>query len=367
MPPFLSVSMDLEVDRFFKGIFAKSAALQIAPQLFASTLKAILEDQFTDGNAAGAWSRQYSGYIRFFYDGSLPIDVAVRDTISYSAWIATSLCNCRRHFSESDLTSAVAPRLTAFRDYLHRHFDKESGGFGLVGPARTRGPGHIQADLRHTAWAMLALRNLEANDQHSMEMLTRGAEYVRRALSAGKATNERAITAAAVHKLLSTEELKNLVCPSERTRHADLKRIEAKLVEDFDKEFVTWDSRFDRPDRASIDNALYVLYCIPANGCVDAQCSKILLQTLHHLIENALVDTGSGSAGLPFARGREPNVGTTAFVLSLLLRDRASIKPSRKLLGRLTRFLNTPETQTPAVEVGFPWQRAAILDLAAGG
>jgi hypothetical protein len=139
--------------------------------------------------------------------------------------------------------------------------------------------------------------------------------------------------------------------------------LESKLIEDFDERFFTWDTRFDPPERAAIDNALFVLYCVPPSACLDSDCSNVLSQASRHLTQTALVFAESDSAGLPFCLGNRPNVGTTALFLWILLRDKDSVETDRKTLVQLARFLNAPASESHDAECSLPWQKAAILDL----
>jgi hypothetical protein len=362
MPPFVSVSVDLPTDRLWEGVLARSTTVPLRPELVASTVKELFEDQFTDGDASGAWSKTYPEYLRFIYGKSLPGDLAVRDTISYSAWIGNSLHNFQKLFPEHELALAIAVRLSALRDYLHRHFDNASGAFGLRARPTSRGTTRVSPDLRHTAWAMLTLSRIGVDDQATATMLTRGAEFLRKELSEINFPNERAITFAVLHLLLSSEVVSQLVFPTDRSRNATLKRLESKLVEDFDHRFFTWDTRFDPPEQAAIDNALFVLYCVPPSACLDSDCSNVLSQASRYLTQTALVYAEPDSAGLPFCMGDRPNIGTTALFLWLLLRDK-SVETDRKTLVQLARFVNAPTLESPEVERCLPWQKAAILDL----
>jgi hypothetical protein len=315
----------------------------------------LLAEQFTDGNALGAWSRAYPAYLQYVFGDRIPCDVSVRDSITCSSWIARALAVVMQN-GDDDLARAIRPRITAYVDYLLRHQDRDSGGFGLSAKPTSRGVGGVAVDLRHTAWAMLSLARLDPRQPEVAEPLRRASSFVQERLES--ATAERTITVAVLHCLLSSPETGPLVIPVENARRAALKRLESRIVEAFDPVYGSWDTAYDLPRLAAIDNAFFVLYAMRIRDCVDAECADTLRASFDKLMQ-------IGSHGtMPFELGGMPDVGATTMLAFLLSRNADELSVRQRDIDRIVSC--AVEGAVSSADLGYPWHVAQLLRIALG-
>lgn len=321
----------------------------------------ILNDQFASGDAAGAWSKKYPAYLEFIYGNKLPGDICVRDTISYSTWIALAL----KHYLNTDLPSDQAHRVTEklrfLQDYLFRHY--KNGGFGLTSRPKSGTPVDIDFDLRHTCWAMIALWELGANDPRSEKMLQESGRRVLSEMEKLEPRTERAITYAVLHRLFSTDGLSQSLIMAEQPRRQELKRIEGVLVEKFDPISGTWDSEYDPLRRATIDNTFIVLYAMPAKSCVDDDCAEILRKAVKRICSSKLLTLKPGKSAVPFHEGGEPDIGASLLLLYVLTRDRDKLAALQDYSPSLMHFVTDPESRNSPGHFACPWYLASALHL----
>jgi hypothetical protein len=324
----------------------------------------LLKDQFTEGDATGAWSRRYPDYLKFLYgQHEIPGDISVRDTISYSAWIANALQYYARAALDQKKARLIFTKLYLLRDYLRRHYHKEVGGFGLATRPKSRGPVGIEVDLRHTCWAMLTLWQFESGDALTDEMLRRAGAHVRSQLQRLDQARERAITYAVLHRLLTAKGLSEIVLLSETSRRAVLKRIESILVERFDRVHGSWDLEFDPVERCGIDNALFFLYTVTPESCIDPDCTQTLKLAATHLLEANLITLDDRTSAIPFYEGGEPDIGATVLLLYILKRNQVVFSESDDILHQLAGFIKNEENHSKYAEFAYPWHLAAALYL----
>jgi hypothetical protein len=333
-------------------------------ELITWCVEQILQDQFTTGDAAGAWSKRYPSYLNFIYgEDGIPSDVCVRDTISYSGWIASAL----KHYASTSLAreqaQAIDQRMRFLRDYLVRHYEKDVGGFGLTARPRSRKPTGVEVDLRHTCWAMLTLWELGSSDHYTDHMLRHSGSYVFSQLEALDPRKERAITYAVLHKLIATDNLSHVVMLGEKSRRTALRRIENILVEKLDNIAGNWDSEFDPLERAGIDNTLIVLYAVPAGSCIDPDCVQAVTLATTRLCESKLVMLPSGMLAAPFYEGGEPDIGASLLLLYILNRDQHALPDLNEHKSSLVHFVKSPESRERYVKFAYPWYLAASLYL----
>src|SRR5689334_15701594 len=137
-PPFDSIDLLLPND-CVQGPLGNATSRRECAELLLWVLTSILSDQYTEDAITGAWSMRYPDYLHFVYGDSLPRDVALRDTISYSAWIGLALERFRV-WSPEPLSMCISSRLCALTHYLIHHQDPVTGGFGLDSKPTSRDP-----------------------------------------------------------------------------------------------------------------------------------------------------------------------------------------------------------------------------------
>jgi hypothetical protein len=321
----------------------------------------ILNDQFAVGDAAGAWSEKYPEYLEFVYGNRLPGDIGVRDTISYSTWIALAL----KRYVNTDLRPnevlLINGRLRLLQEYLIRHY--KNGGFGLTSRPKSVNPVDIDFDLRHTCWAMIALWELGVSDARVEKMLQRAGRRVLSEMDKLKPRKERAITYAVLHRLFSTDVLSHSLTLTERSRRQKLKRIESVLIDKFDPRSGTWDCEHDPLRRATIDNAFIVLYAMPAKHCVDSDCVETLKEAITGLCTSKLLKLKSGKSALPFHERGEADIGASLLLLYILTRDGDELGTLQHYRKGLLKFVTDPESRKSPGHFACPWYVASALHL----
>jgi hypothetical protein len=354
LPPSLGLKIDFPLD----GIVPKKFKLGIPSDEVVAALGRVLdvlfEDQFAEGDAAGAWSRQYPAYVKTIYGSNIPSDIAVRESITCSSWVAFSL----RHFvifaSHEQLDRVVANRLASFNAYLEQHFNDEIGAYGLS--SRPTSIGHIEVvgDLRHTSWAVEWMATGGPNDLAAQNRLRKAADWVHQQIDRLRRSDDRAVTHAALHRLLSSHPAGSIVIPSERARLAARKRLESRIVEGYDDVVGSWDMSID-PPAAAIRNALFVLYCMPVDACIDDDC--------RHVISDALRKAGRWASGVGLT-SNVPNAGATCTLAYVLERNRKAADISGSVVVEATKSAIRLVNAFRPGEIVHPWHLASLLLLA---
>jgi hypothetical protein len=322
----------------------------------------ILVDQFSDGDAAGAWSKRYESYMHFVYgeDEKIPTDMAIRDSISYSGLIAEALIAYRRTHPNQAVSKLIFSRLQLLESYLHRHFNPKQNGFGLA-RLNARNERNIVVDLRHTIWAVLTLNLLGRLDSKTNEALRKAGAYLNNEITLLGSGEQRAITFAVFHKMLSTPGASNVLLIPETSRVGLLRRIEEFLIEKFDESFGSWDLDKDPPESSGVDNALFVLSTVKLNTCKDERCVNMFRIAVERLCKISVVDVDEDKAALPFVDGGKPDIGATINLLWILWRDRTILGENKILIKRLLNFVLDPVNRENPGQFAYPWHLASCL------
>lgn len=362
LPPFVDISIDIPLENFAQGFFRQSAETFHVGELVLWCLKQILSDQFSDGDAAGAWSRRYEAYMHFVYGSqeTLPGDMAIRDSISYSGLIAYALNNYRKKYPNEPLSKLIFQRLQMLETYLYRHYNSKLGGFGLA-RINTRNERSVVVDLRHTIWAVLTLWEFGQHNSRSNEVLRNVGAYLNDELRSLDPQNERGITFAVFHRLLTTIGASSLLIIPEISRTSYAERLENLLVQKFDESYGSWDLDRDPADTAGIDNALFVLSTMELDKCTNKRCLDALQLAVERLCKGGLIDVSDEQAALPFIAGGEPDIGATLSLLWILWRDRRLLVEYRETMRRLLNFVLNPAHQNCPGNFAYPWHLASAL------
>ncbi len=365
MPPFVSLNLNLPLEKVIGSISKHKVNHSLIGGLISWSIDRILSDQYTRGDAAGAWSKEYPKYIDFIYGQTrIPDDISVRDSITFSSWISSALAMYVKSADDKDLTNAILPRLLYFHQYLKRHYNSQVGGFGLTTRPTSRGSTNINVDLRHTLWAVLSLWNFELLDSHDESIIIESCSFIRKEMENIIIKKERAITFAVLHKIITTNDLSRLIYPSEVKRYQMQKRIESVLVEKYDPIYSSWDLDSDPMDSARIDNILFVLSSINVSSCVDDELMDILDKSIDALYEKGLIEVDKEKLALPFYDNGNPNLGATLQFLWILLKNMDCLDISKKKIEKLLNFVVDPESRRRDQELVFTWHLASSLLLA---
>jgi len=361
------VEFELPVEKIIGKFLSFNTKPILAGNLVAWCLKRILDDQYTEGNADGAWAKRYPEYIECFFKGkeNIPSDVSWHESITISAYIAEALTKFISKFPDDNLTKAILPRLNILKNYLKRHYNPEFKGFGLATRGKYKGPPGISVDNRHTVWAMITLWYLGIEDRETNEILHNAAEFIANKLNPFTLNEKYTLTYAAFHKLLSMKGLSSIVMPSEKLRHSALKRIEGAIVDMYVHQYGSWDpdDLLDDP-KICIRNALCVLKPIQISSCMDEECSEVLHKALDHICEKSLITLDEKTMALPFYEGGEPDIGVTIELLWCLIKNRDVYKPKKEVIKKMINFIADPSNQKENLGFAYPWNLSSVLLLA---
>ena len=357
--------INLPVEKIVGKLLRSNAEPILAGNLVAWCFQKVLDDQYTKGDAAGAWSRRYPEYIKFLYNGDIPSDVSWRESITISAQIAAALIQYSNKFPNENITKTISQRLKLFKDYLKRHYSAELGGVGLATSGKYRGSPGISVDIRHTAWAVIALWHLGVQDSEIKEMFYSATRYISSKIESDCRTIDKyALTYAALHQILTTNKLSSVIMPSVQSCRSAQKRIEGILIDKFVREYKSWDLDDLRDDpRVSIDNALSVLEPIQISSCIDSECSKVLKVALNHLYES-LQPVGNKMMALPFCEEGEPDIGATIELLWCIAKNQDVFKPKRNRVKKMINYIVDPLRQENNDKFAYPWNLSSALLLA---
>lgn len=364
LPPFVGVSVDIPLETLLQGVFKQSVETFHVGELVLWCLKEILSDQFTEGDAAGAWSRRYEGYMHFVYgvEEEIPRDMAIRDSISYSGLIGYALNKYRKTYPNEALSKLIFRRLQFLEAYLHRHYNSKLGGFGLA-RINTRNERNVVVDLRHTIWAVLTLWELGQQNSRTNEVLRRVGAYLNDELRSLDPQNERGITFAVFHRLLTTTGASDVLIIPEVSRVAYVQRLENLLIQKFDESYGSWDLDRDPADTAGIDNALFVLSTVEAGNCSEKRCLDTFRIAVERLCKSSLIEISDDKAGLPFIDGGDPDIGSTLNFLWILWRDRKILGEHREVTKRLLNFVLDPASRDHPGNFAYSWHLVSALSL----
>jgi len=329
-------------------------------------LEQTLLDQFASGSVAGAWSIRYEEYMKYMYqDTPIARDVSRGATISYSAWVADALLSVCNTLPDTQMAPIIRKRLGDLKDYLRRHFDPESGAFGVASSPTTSNPHPVRPDVRHSAWALLTLLALETEDIETDNMLRSAAGYLQQRVHKMNPERERVVTFAILHRLIADDTSGRLLIPDTRKRLSEQRRIEAIIVECFSPGRCTWDweAHIDSPDSFDIDNSLNVLYTVRPSRVLDQNCKNLLREAVTRLCAQRLVKVSRTQSGCPSKAGDAPNLATSALLLFAIYQHSGK-NFDCELISRLSKFVLTSGNRNRFTVPFFPWQLAPVIHLA---
>ncbi len=351
------------------GTFLSSnAEPALAGDLVSWCLQKILEEQYSEGGPKGAWAECYPEYMKFLFGRDTPPDVSWRESITISGQIAEALI-CYSNIAKNEIfKKVIISKLALFSDYLKKHYNSEVGGFGLDARGKIRPGSEINVDIRHTAWAVITLWYLKKagiEDEKTEEMLVKAVRYIKQRLTSSGYIDKYALTYAVLHKILTTNELSNIIMPNESSRRSVIRHIEVVLIDRFMGEYASWDpDDLMADDRISIDNALSVLSPIQISSCIDKKCVEILKTALNHLCERCLIPIGKEMMALPFEEGGKPDIGATIELLWCIIKNQGAFKPKKGVVKKLINFIVDPSSRKGKLKFAYPWNLSSVLLLA---
>ncbi len=363
MPPFIAINIDIPIDKIAKGYLKLTTKQYDVASTLSWCLEKILKDQWTEKNtdALGAWSIRYPEYLRFYYHPKpLPHDIAIKDTITFSAWIVRSLLIFLNFTDDIKLKKAILPRIFYHKDYLLRHFDKRTGGFGLT-RMTTDGTKSYAVDIRHTAWALLSLIDINKIDNSiDNEIFIKTGIYISNSLYNLELKNERALTLAVIHQVLTNSRAKVLVVFNDLEAIQLQKKIENAIISKFNRYYSSWDLEIEDKNRIKIINALFILMSLDVNSIVEKDLVIIINESLEYLI-SYLIKLNNNKLALPFFEGDDPDFGSTIQLFSILTKNNILSEKYAKTIQGLANYIFDIETLKYNFKYAFPFHISQIF------
>lgn len=363
LPPFVAINIDIPIEKIIKGYQKLTdRKIEIANTLIW-TLGKILEDQWTekDTDASGAWSIRYPEYLEFYYRSSpLPPDISPKDTISFSSWIVRPLLNFLNHTEDIKLKKAILPRIFYHKEYLLRHFDKSVGGFGLTRYTSV-GTVSLAVDIRHTAWALLSLIDInEIDNSIEKETFIKTGKYLFNKLNSIDEENERALTFAVMHQVLTNGKAKSLIAFNDRECKRLQKSVENALIAKYNKYYSSWDLEIDDKNQIKIINALFILMSMDIKNILEDELIRIVNEVIEYLY-SYLIELDNGKLALPFVEGEEPDIGTTIQFFSILTANEYLEEMNKKTINGLAKYIFDLETIKIEFRFAYPFHISQIF------
>ena len=331
----------------------------ISESLLNWCLEAIFSDQYENGGTSGAWSKKYSEYLNILCNGD---DSNIRDSITFSSWIADALLNYQSHCGSVDRAKKIQLTIDRFYCYLLKHYESKIGGFGIVVPYSS-GEQKIVFDIRHTAWALLALNRIGKGDRETDKMIRTSCNRFAEELEKLNIQDELPVTNSVLHRLLSNENVMFKIFTNQQIVRRKLKLLELSLIQHFNASYYCWGWFNDHTPKMSIDNALSVMYNMNYHSIMDEELKIQFKSVLDHLLDEAIIEFDGETAALPFQKGGDADLGTT--ILFLYVLKKVSHKwENTSRLEKLFNFINDPESiRKHTNRFSFPWHLAAVFYL----
>lgn len=363
LPPFVSFQFDLPIEKISKSLLMKKTDPILGGQLLNWCLQTILDDQFTEGDAGGAWGRRYQDYMHFLYgEDNLPEYKSYKESITCSAIITHALCNFRKVLPQIAVTQGLLPRLKLLFDYLKRHQDPVTGGFGLA-RSKYRGPAGIAVDLRHTIWAVLSLWDLQEIDSNSVEMIRQAAPYIVSSIFSLNSEQDITLSYAVTQRLLAMPRGNEILqLPANKYRSLQ-KNIESIVYAKYDKYQGSWDMDKD-PAIATVDNAMDVLSMVVIHDNLDPDLGSVMKDSAHKIYRNFAINVSETKTALPFHPNGKPDIATTLQFLYIVYSNLKFYDFSSNVIHNLVNFITDPNSREPYYNSNsYSWNLASALHL----
>ncbi|MGE5342166.1 MAG: toll/interleukin-1 receptor domain-containing protein [Candidatus Omnitrophota bacterium] len=337
--------------------------IEITSNLLEWCLERIFQDQYDEGNARGAWSRMYPGYLNVLFQED-PSNG--KETITFSTWIADALMTYWARCENKEIKDEIWKKIHRFRDYLIRHYEDQISGFGLSGPTDSVGQSTIIFDLRHTAWAVMALTRIDIEDNETSRIIRNASGKLWEQISTMNPAEQFPVTNAALHRFLSEKSLPYRLDISPHKIRNEMKRIEAELINKFNSRHYCWGwLNDDKVTKTCIDNALTIIHILDYYSIIDVELRDQLEKAATHLLDNVLIHLDGNKAGLPFMKGSRvaaPDLGTTVFFVYILI-DKLRLDRNNDKIRKLINFINSLEARLKYANYSYPWYLAPIFHL----
>lgn len=363
-PPHAGISFDVPLHSLVPSRFFSRKKPELAADLIAWCITRILNEQFdvNSGDVSGAWSNRYASAVQAFFGNEAPEYFSKKESITYSCWIASGLAKYRSQLADPELALTIRSRLEHFLDYLTRHQDAETKGFGLARVVQKLREEYtiIEPDLRHSATAVSALWHLDPTDHEATSVFATASCYLTQQLRQLTDQDQRGITYASLHGLIVGERTLAMPATYESRCRAV---IERGLVRSFDHDECSWDLDRD-PSRLRIDNALFVLRTIAPDSSISRELRSCLQRSVDWLCDDCLQETEDKQTGLPMAVDEDPDLGPSIQLLYILSRFGGILDINQSRLDSTYRFVVNPSTREHYARFAYAWDLASALELA---
>ena len=319
----------------------------------SAVLRAVILDQFSEpARRVGAWSRQYDRYRRHYYgDRSEPAGVAQSVSLTFTGMIVERL-SAFAAGSKGAVSISVNSALRLAEAFVLSSQDPDEGGFGRHSSHNRTRPERaiLELDLRHTCWGIRALLSINRT-KFSQQINLALVWLVRNAHK----RDETIWTPASLLAVINDPRL--LETSNWRSEFAILSQaIQEELAKSFDSRWHSWikGEEEDKKGWISIDNALYVLYCLKHCERLSTLLEDQRDAAIEHLLRRCW--PSRQGVGLPLFHSDRPEVGPTAQLLEFL-----DARKFRSQSTELSRFVATRLADRRTMPSTFAWHLIAAL------
>lgn len=325
-------------------------------------LDRIFEDQYDEGDSRGAWSKMYPGYLQALFAED---KLEGKDTITFSTWISDALIEHRNRCKNDEIKKEIQERINRFHDYLVRHYDPQENRFGLTVTTST-GERKVIFDIRHTAWAIMALSKIDKKNDRIEEIIRNSCAKLGKEIQGMNPAEQWPVTNAALHRILSEKFTANRIFASPEKVRRQRKILEAELINKFNDPHYCWGWFDDNAAKASIDNSLMIMRTLDYDSIIDADLKAQLGKVATHLLEEVIINLEGEKSALPFMKGDKPDLGATVLFL-YILKNNLKFDMDNEALRKLMNFINDPVCRMNYADPSFTWYLSSILCLGSVG
>jgi hypothetical protein len=321
-------------------------------------LKRVLLDQFSrPQERAGAWSRRFDRYLKLNYeDEPVPTTVSQGASLTVTGLIVERLANYLP-YAEVSTNWIIRAALDRAEMFIRESQDEMQGGFGRRSSEFTMHNGRpLILDLRHTCWAIRALLAIDATRLRAQ--IEAGLGWLAQHAKVRGSSDRLSWSAAVLLSLLEDSRVRDFP-PWENLARQIQNEVAADLSSTFRRRLGSWVQGEIKQERAAIDNALYVLYCIKDCTCLPDVIRRQRDIALDMLLKRTILAPSPNRArGLPLFHHDQPDAGSTAQLLELIKDGTGD-----DYLEQLVNFLVCSLATRGPSEESFSWNLSAALVL----
>ncbi len=372
----ISLSID-DIPHFLKDMKGliklkkKKSLFEETNELFDYAYRILMDDLILDeGNSKFGWGHSYLKFVKDIYIGRI-LDAGMDPaSLTYTAWILDGLQNLYSFVEAKNLKEIKENIESVFNNiivsYLEPRFVKDQkteSTSPIAGNIFETLTGPISAvTLRHTASIIRCYYHLGTH----YDRIYRGFRVLDENID--NILKDRTLTI--VEILWSFFNIpSNDIITKYGFHKSDIaltiKKLELALLEKFQWDKGCWSADKESKNRTNIYMNLLVLSELKELQNSSDSEIKNMFQKGFEFLRNNLIDISSGSRGLPFYPGNEPQIGATAVLLDVMKKNRSfeNEKEKKALVSSCINFILSEKENQNYLNDTYAYQFASIFKL----